>query len=172
MKIIYTISHPLTKEIVYVGCTKNYIQRVAAYYHLTDKRTITRWIIELRKQDIEPKFDIIDEVENDLSFFFETYWIHQLTTWGCNLLNTNKTIPMKYKNPNRNIPKRKVYYFENVEIGDTLLIDISKYSSFKVGISQFKKRYGIKLSYKIQNDESIISSQMLIKYIKKQNTFA
>lgn len=85
---IYTLSHPISKEVKYVGKTVNPKQRKHNHSNVSrDKGTYKRnWINSLKTQKLRPVFEVIDEVENDWKFW-EKYWISQFKAWGFNLCN-------------------------------------------------------------------------------------
>jgi predicted GIY-YIG superfamily endonuclease len=85
---IYTLSHPITGEVKYVGKTVNPKQRKHNHSNTArDKGTYKRnWINLLKSQKLRPKFEVIDEVTNDWKFW-EKYWISQFKVWGFTLCN-------------------------------------------------------------------------------------
>lgn len=86
---IYTLSHPLTGEVRYVGKTTNPKQRKSNHSNRArDKGTHKRnWINSLKVQGLKPLFEIIDEVHDDWKFW-ERYWIAQFKIWGFKLCNS------------------------------------------------------------------------------------
>lgn len=88
---IYTLSHPITNEIKYVGKTEiSLLKRL--YYHIWDiKRTKNKhklhWFKNLTSQKLIPKIELLDEVTIDEWRFWEQYWISQIKSWGFNLIN-------------------------------------------------------------------------------------
>ena len=61
---IYTISHPLTNEVRYIG--KSNTPRKRLFSHI-DKRNKTKshknnWIISLLKEDLRPIIEVLEEV--------------------------------------------------------------------------------------------------------------
>jgi hypothetical protein len=88
---IYTLSHPITNEVRYVGKTVNPKQRKHNHSNIArDKGTYKRnWINSLKIQNLKPNFEIIDEVDSDWKFW-EKYWISQFKCWGFILENRNK----------------------------------------------------------------------------------
>ena len=86
---IYTLSDPRDGKIRYVGKTKNLKQR--RHNHLNNlhgKSTHKRnWISSLKKENVLPIMEIIDEVDQSSWHFWEKFWISQLKTWGFNLVN-------------------------------------------------------------------------------------
>lgn len=86
---IYTLSDPITKEVRYVGKTRNLAQR--RHNHLNscrDKNTHKRnWINSLRKVGCLPVMQVLDEVPESEWQFWERYWIGQLKIWNTRLIN-------------------------------------------------------------------------------------
>ena len=88
---IYTLSHPITNEIKYVGKTVNLKQRLSA--HISDAKInkknnlVSNWIKSLLNQNLKPKMEIIDETSHDDWGELEQYWISQFKTWGFNIKN-------------------------------------------------------------------------------------
>lgn len=89
---IYTLSHPITKEVRYVGKTRNPKERYKNHLNKDhNKRSHkTNWIESLKAQKLKPVFEIIDEVPENEWKFWEQWWIQQMVIWGFNL--TNHTI--------------------------------------------------------------------------------
>lgn len=90
MKVsIYTLEHPITKEVRYVGKTKNPTQRF--YNHcnkLHNENTHKRnWISSLKKQGLKPTMTVLDEVDELEWKYWEKYWIEQFRQWGFALVN-------------------------------------------------------------------------------------
>lgn len=114
MAYIYTISHPFTNEIVYVGVTKNLPQRAKAHIagnkHNSD---LANWINELVSSYMLPKIECIDEVLDSDIFYFEEYWVHQIQSWGFKLFNKVKHIRLtkskiKYAETKTGLKKRHI----------------------------------------------------------------
>lgn len=90
MKVyIYTLSHPVTGEVRYIGKTVNPKQRKHNHSNVArDKGTHKRnWINSLKVQGLKPVFEIIDEVPKSSWKFWERWWINQFKVWGFNLCN-------------------------------------------------------------------------------------
>lgn len=90
MKVyIYTLSHPITSEIRYVGKTRNPIQRYSNHLnkHHNKFSHKTAWIESLKKIKLRPVMEVLDEVPEDDWKFWERYWINQCLSWGFNLVN-------------------------------------------------------------------------------------
>jgi len=84
---IYTLSHPITDEIKYVGKSDNPAYRLIN--HCKDKRLTKNksWILGLQKSGLKPKLEIIDEIKKTEWEFWEVYWISQMKAWGFKLNN-------------------------------------------------------------------------------------
>lgn len=89
---IYSLEHPLTGEIRYIGKTVNIYERYRR--HLRDSINPTIhchcWIRSLLNDNLKPVIRIIDEVPKDEWQFWEIYWIGQMKAWGCDLTNISK----------------------------------------------------------------------------------
>lgn len=105
---IYTLEHPVTQEIFYVGRT---IQTLNLRYqkHLDSVKTAIRrsyflskkekYIKDLFSQNLKPKIALLDEILTDNKLLIEStedYWIEQLKHWGFQL--TNATLSGNYTN--------------------------------------------------------------------------
>lgn len=85
---IYTLAHPITNEIRYIGKTNNIHRRYLG--HLNDKSKAHRncWIKSLLNNNLFPVIEILDEFSNeDDCYDAEIYWISQFKTWGFRLTN-------------------------------------------------------------------------------------
>lgn len=90
--IIYTLSHPITSEVKYVGKTINFKRRWYQHTNIKTLKTISNkhlsnWILNLKKENLNPKMEIIDSAFDDTWGFLEQYWISQFKTWGFKLCN-------------------------------------------------------------------------------------
>lgn len=92
MGVIYTIAHPVTNNIVYVGASKNLSKRIAIHTTTRSTSPISIYIQSLKKQYLLPKIECIDHCDSDELMYFEKYWIQQLQSWGFDLLNKNGKI--------------------------------------------------------------------------------
>lgn len=88
---IYTLEHPITGEIRYVGKTVNPQKRKADHnskaVQLLNQRHLSRWILSLLNQGLKPKMIIIDSIQSNNWEWLEQYWISQFRVWGFNLCN-------------------------------------------------------------------------------------
>ena len=90
MKVyIYTLEHPITKEVRYIGKTKNPKERFHNHCNrLHNEHTHKRnWINSLRSMGLKPKMNILDEVNESEWKYWEKHWIEQFRQWGFNLVN-------------------------------------------------------------------------------------
>jgi len=87
---IYTLEHPINKEIRYIGKTEQKLnKRLIAHISESKRKSNHRnnWIFNLCKKNMKPviySLDIVDECDWE---FWEKYWISQFKSWGFNLIN-------------------------------------------------------------------------------------
>ena len=90
MKVyIYTLEHPVTKEVRYIGKTKNPKERFhnhcnRLHNQYSHKRN---WINSLRNQGLKPVMNILDEINESEWKYWEKFWIEQFRQWGFDLVN-------------------------------------------------------------------------------------
>jgi group I intron endonuclease len=85
---IYTISDPRTKEVVYVGKTKDFSERVRKHRTENNGTKKSKWMKGLRIKGLEPVFEIIEECSDSTWEARERYWISFYRSLiGPNLLN-------------------------------------------------------------------------------------
>jgi len=85
---IYTLEHPITNEIRYVGKTNSPKRRLHHHWtvgHKLNNKT-GNWLKNLKKLKLKPIMTIIDETTSDWQQL-EMYWISQFKTWGFKLTN-------------------------------------------------------------------------------------
>lgn len=85
---IYTLSHPITQEVKYIGKTNDIIKTFSR--HICDKRKTYKvnWINKLKLQKLKPIIEVLDITENQAkAYFLEQYWISQFKCWGFTLTN-------------------------------------------------------------------------------------
>lgn len=88
MIYIYTLTDPISKEVRYIGKTKNIEKRY--YKHITENRNNTykeQWIVGLKKKGLLPIIEILDIVDEDNWMFWETWWILIFKSWNIKLTN-------------------------------------------------------------------------------------
>lgn len=85
---IYTLEHPITNEIRYIGKTNNLDRRLHSHWTTgyKSKTKIGNWLKSLKKLKLKPIMTIIDETTDDWQQL-EMYWISQFRTWGFNITN-------------------------------------------------------------------------------------
>lgn len=94
MKIykIYTLEHPLTKEIRYVGFTSRPLNKRLGEHCCTGKSSknthIANWCKSLVYQGFRPVITLLDQTDNKARWAeLEKYWVSQFKTWGFDLTN-------------------------------------------------------------------------------------
>lgn len=92
MKIgfIYTLSHPKTNKIVYVGKTINSLEE-RLYGHIGDSkrhnRKICKWINKLTREGLKPIIEELDSTNEDQLADLEIFYIELFKFWGFDLKN-------------------------------------------------------------------------------------
>jgi len=86
---IYTLSDPISKQVVYVGASKNPLKRLSGHLceSKQDKTEKHKWIISLFSCGLKPLVHTIDECNEDECDFLEIFYISLFKSWGFNLLN-------------------------------------------------------------------------------------
>jgi hypothetical protein len=89
---IYSLSHPITKEIRYIGKANNPLKRLN--FHLEEAKKIDskttfkiNWIRKLIKQHLKPEVNIIDKVYKEDWEFWEKFYINLYRNKGYKLVN-------------------------------------------------------------------------------------
>lgn len=90
---IYSLSHPITGEVRYIGFTSNKLsERLSG--HLCDiKRSSNRknnWLKSLISQNLKPVIELVEDLGNDPWEEAEKYWIQQFKNWGFRLTNNEE----------------------------------------------------------------------------------
>ena len=91
---IYTLAHPETGEIRYVGKTTNLKRRTYQHFNIKickklGNKHLGNWLLSILNKQLKPKIEIIEEC-TDNWIESEKYWIEQFKHWGFNLLNVTK----------------------------------------------------------------------------------
>jgi len=113
MIYIYTLSHPETGEVRYVGKTNNL--KVRWNGHKSESLRYNRvnhkeyWIKKLLREGLTPKLEVVDEIDSDDWEWLEEYWITQCKAWGFRLTNMTDggESPPSYKGKTHTIEYRK-----------------------------------------------------------------
>ncbi len=87
---IYTLSHPITGEVRYVGKSNKPSIRYGNHLCSKAKTHTVSWIKSLAKNDLKPMLRKIDKCQEIDWIWLEQYWIAQFKAWGFSL--TNHTI--------------------------------------------------------------------------------
>lgn len=90
---IYTLKHPITNEIRYIGKTKNELylrkwQHISAATRKSVTNYNSNWVKSLLKVNLKPIIEELDcSEDSEYACFLEKYWISQFKTWGFRLTN-------------------------------------------------------------------------------------
>lgn len=90
MVYIYTLSHPTTGTVRYVGKTTNVKIRYNSHIHKArgnGKTHLYNWIRTLLSADLKPIITVIEETNIDVWSDRETFWISHYRNLGCDLCN-------------------------------------------------------------------------------------
>lgn len=89
---IYTLSHPISNEIRYIGFTSQSLEK-RLYYHILEAKRSKKnnrrinWIKNLLNQELSPIISNIDSCNEENWKELEQYWIAQFKACGFNLTN-------------------------------------------------------------------------------------
>lgn len=90
MYTIYTLSHPTTREVFYVGHTsKSLSERLSIHIYDSKRRPTTRFHKYLSALPGRPTIEPIEVVASN-PLQIEDFWYEQLRHWGFDLKNTNR----------------------------------------------------------------------------------
>ena len=140
MNYIYALICPISNQIRYVGKTNSVRVRYNAHLNDKSKSHKSSWIKSLKIQGLKPKCIILDEVENDVSYW-EQYWISQCKCWGFDLVNhtlggENGCVGIYNPRGNAKLTKEIVIeIYQSIDNIDTL---IAKYNVSKSTIRGIK----------------------------------
>jgi hypothetical protein len=84
---IYTISHPITEAVVYVGKTSDIELRAKSHLMASHNSKVKKFVIALSKNDLSPIFNVIDTCDDELGTIRERKWIMHYADAGCELFN-------------------------------------------------------------------------------------
>ena len=90
---VYSISHPETKEEVYIGLTRQLEKRMRA--HNTKETFVGRWVKDIRKEGFLPVFNILYKGKKIDSQKMEAEFIIQRLASGISLFNVAHNIDKK-----------------------------------------------------------------------------
>jgi hypothetical protein len=88
---IYILIDPISNIPRYVGKTIQEL-RIRLNRHVVDRTKANthknNWIKRLKKNDLRPNIELLENVPLDEWEFWEQYWISQFKTWGFRLTNS------------------------------------------------------------------------------------
>lgn len=120
---IYTLSHPITLEIRYIGKTNNLVKRLWEHVNFKKKSHKTSWIKSLLNEGLKPIISSIEEFEDEnKAYLAEIKWITYYKSLGANLINgTEGGEGFKTKDViNENNSHAKINNKQAIEITDLL----------------------------------------------------
>lgn len=181
MTVIYSLEHPITHEIRYVGKTEIKLDvRLLAHCNEKSNTKKNTWIKSLKSQNFTPNIKILDIVDKDDWQFWEKYWISQCKAWGFNLTNmaeggmggcsyrqSPETIEKRKQSLNKSIKKGLVDYSERIK--KLTKANKGRKVSEETKIKLRKKNLGKKASFesKIKKSKSVIQLSINGTILKK-----
>lgn len=88
MFYIYTLAHPGTGEIRYIGKTNDLKGRLKSHIYDYRKSKKSGWIKSLKSQGLKPVIEVVETfISEGECLSYEEYWIQQFRSWGFRLLN-------------------------------------------------------------------------------------
>lgn len=107
---LYTLAHPITKEIRYIGKTNNLTLRYNRHCSPEDQQSHRiSWLKSLKSKGLRPLMEVLEEFNcEDTCYESEIYWIAQFKIWGFDLVNTHEGGRTSYSNPMSEETKLKV----------------------------------------------------------------
>lgn len=97
MAVVYTVAHPVTSEIVYVGASNNLSKRISVHVSSRTISPVSLFIQSLRNNYLLPKIEPLEYCDSHELLYFEKYWIQQLQSWGFELLNKQGKVGLKVR---------------------------------------------------------------------------
>ena len=86
---IYTLDHPITGEVRYVGKTENLVERLRGHLNTQGTSHQDNWIRSLKKIGLYPKIEILEIVNEPDWQEAERFWIETLRQMGVRLTNAD-----------------------------------------------------------------------------------
>jgi hypothetical protein len=92
--LVYTLSHPLTGEVRYVGKTERTlgVRLIEHRYRATQKNQrshLYTWLRKLARQGLTPIIRELQRTRSSYLYEAEEYWIEELKSRGLRLINTS-----------------------------------------------------------------------------------
>lgn len=147
MIYIYTLSHPITKEVRYVGKTNNIKNRKNSHFNRKncEKKQTPKdcWILSLLNKNLCPILEVIDETEGQWEWL-EQYWISQFKCWGFKLLNLTEGGDVGRTGKLSKEHKQKISASNkksNRKLTDTQIHDICYLISQKYSFKKIKEKF-------------------------------
>lgn len=84
---IYSLSHPETGEVRYVGLTRNATRRIQQYRYKGHTKHLDNWLKSIRAIGREVQLSILETVDESISDVAERKWIAHYKAQGAALIN-------------------------------------------------------------------------------------
>lgn len=85
---IYTLNHPITGEVRYVGKTiQSLNKRLNGHIYKVGNTHTICWIKSLKKLGLTPNIELLDTCSTNNWKFWESFWIELFKSWNINLTN-------------------------------------------------------------------------------------
>lgn len=96
--IIYSISHPETKDVVYIGQSSSFDSRKIAHLNYSKNPSVNSFMLKLKLDGLAPVFSEIEKCEREISNERERFWIKHFSE-NFKLFNCLQGRPKKEKDP-------------------------------------------------------------------------
>jgi len=122
-KHIYALTEPHSEDCIrYIGQSFNPRKRFSEHICKCDKSDTPKdkWISSLVNKSLYPKLIILDSVEEKDSFFWESFYIDLLRSWGFDLTNSTLSSDNEkaYRHSKESIEKMRDYKLDQLGIID------------------------------------------------------
>lgn len=131
---IYTLSHPVTNEIFYIGQTTMVLARRLDCHWTTNADVglkMSTYMKTLKDANLRPKIEAIDTGRYHDKKTLEEFWIQTFSGWGFSLVNYRHNTNKSYINPNERKKQRdlRMRLLSQDEI--TLISELTRFGDYK-----------------------------------------
>lgn len=135
---IYTLSDPVSKEIKYIGKTKNLDDRLSRHMQPSNLKRLwtpkNKWLKYLKNNNLRPIMELLDEGDKNNIDDLEIYWITQLKQWGYKLKNST----IGGQNPTPKGAKLKKKHIKNLSKNHPNKIPVCQYTLNNVFVKEYE----------------------------------